>query len=151
MTILPISLETIRLALHLFAASIWVGGQLVLGGLIPALKPAGPEHIRAVARRFQLLAWPAFAVLIITGLWNLLAANPTDQSRAWMTTVILKLALVAISGSAAAVHVLVFGPAVRRATNAEERKRAAAASGICEMLSVLGALGAMLLGVLLAG
>lgn len=146
---LPIDAESIRLLLHLLAASIWVGGQLVLGGLIPALKPAGPEHIRAVAQRFQILAWPSFAVLIITGVWNLLAVNPADQSKAWMMTLMVKLALVAISGSAAAIHVLVFGPAVRRATNPASRRRAAAASGLCEMLSVLAALGAMLLGVLL--
>ncbi len=147
---LPINVEAIRLLLHLLAASIWVGGQLVLGGLIPALKPAGPEHIRAVARRFQLLAWPSFAVLLITGVWNLLAVDPANQSSAWMMTLMVKLGLVAVSGSAAAIHVLVFGPAVRRATSPESRKRAAAASGVCEMLSVLCALGAMLLGVLLA-
>ena len=44
---LPIGSTTVRLFLHVLAATVWVGGQLTLGTVIPALRPAGPETIRA--------------------------------------------------------------------------------------------------------
>lgn len=148
---LPITLDDIRLALHILAASIWVGGQLVLGGLVPALRPAGPERVRAVARSFQRLAWPAFGVAVATGVWNLIAIDAANRSREWWTTLLIKLVLVSASGIAAALHVLVLGPAVRRAADDRTRRRAAMGSGICEGVSVLAGLGALFLGVVLAG
>ena len=148
---LPVTPESVRLSLHILAAGIWVGGQLVLGGLIPAVRPAGPERIRAVAQAFQRIAWPAFAVAVLTGVWNLAAISAADEARAWWTTLLVKLALVAASGVAAALHVLVLGPAVRRAPDAAARRRAAIGSGICEGVSVLSGLAALFLGVVLAG
>lgn len=148
---LPVTLESVRLTLHILAAAIWVGGQLVLGGLIPAVRPAGPDRIRAVAHAFQRIAWPAFGVVIITGVWNLTAISAADQSREWWTTLLVKLTLVATSGLAAAIHVLVLGPAVRKAPDPAARRRAAMGSGICEAISVLAGLGALFLGVVLAG
>ena len=148
---LPITVESLRLTLHILAAAIWVGGQLVLGGLIPAVRPAGPERIRAVAHAFQRIAWPAFAVAVITGVWNLSAVSAADRSREWWTTLLVKLALVAASGLAAAIHVLALGPAVRNAPDPASRRRAAMGSGICEGISVLAGLGALFLGVVLAG
>ena len=76
---LPVTLESVRLSLHILAAGIWVGGQLVLGGLIPAVRPAGPDRIRAVAQAFQRIAWPAFAVAVLTGVWNLAAISAADE------------------------------------------------------------------------
>ena len=69
---LPVTADTVRLFLHVLAATVWVGGQLTLGAIIPALRPAAddpdPEaarvRIRTVARRFQVVAWIAFAVLL---------------------------------------------------------------------------------------
>lgn len=148
---LPITLNTVRLTLHVLAASIWVGGQLVLGGLIPAIRPAGPDRVRDVARAFQRLAWPAYFVVVATGIWNLAAISAVDRSNEWWTTLLVKLVLVAASGLAAAIHVLVLGPAVRRAPDDRSRRRAAAGSGICETISVLAGLGALLLGVALTG
>ena len=79
------------------------------------------------------------------------SSDLAERSRGWWTTLLVKLALVATSGLAAGLHVLVLGPAVRRAPDAPSRRRAAAASGIAESVSLLAALGAMLLGVVLAG
>lgn len=148
---LPITLESVRLTLHILAAAIWVGGQLVLGGLIPAIRPAGPDRVRAVAQAFQRIAWPAFAVVVATGVWNLTAVSAADRSQEWWTTLLVKLALVAATGLAAAIHVLVLGPAVRTAPDDAARRRAAMGSGICEGISVLAGLGALFLGVVLAG
>ncbi len=35
---LPLTLDTVRLSLHVLAATVWVGGQLTLVGLLPGLR-----------------------------------------------------------------------------------------------------------------
>lgn len=101
---LPISVESFRLFLHVTAAAVWVGGQLTLLGLLPVLRGVGPDATRLTARRFDRMAWAAFAVLVATGIWSLLAASPGDRSTAWNTTLGLKLLVVAASGVGAAIH-----------------------------------------------
>ncbi len=51
---LAVSWDTVRLFLHVLAATIWVGGQLTLAALVPVLRRFGGEVPRAAAR--QLLA-----------------------------------------------------------------------------------------------
>ncbi len=148
---IPINSTTIRVFLHVLAATVWVGGQLTLVAVIPVLRPAGVEHVRAVARRFQLVAWPAFLVLLATGVWNLLALHVADQSTQWLVTLFAKLVCVAISGLAAALHILVAAPRVRNAPSDDARRTAAAFSGALEGLSVLFGLAALFLGILLSG
>jgi len=149
--VIPINSTTIRVFLHVLAATVWVGGQLTLVAVIPVLRPAGVEHVRAVARRFQLVAWPAFLVLLATGVWNLLALHVADQSTQWLVTLFAKLVCVAISGLAAALHILVAAPRVRNAPSDDARRTAAAFSGALEGLSVLFGLAALFLGILLSG
>ncbi len=48
---LAVSWDTIRLFLHVLAATIWVGGQLVLAALVPVLRRAGV--VTEAARRFN--------------------------------------------------------------------------------------------------
>ena len=72
---LAVSWDTVRLFLHVLAATVWVGGQLTLAALVPALRRLGAEIPRAAARRFNQVAWPAFAVLILTGIWNVIAVR----------------------------------------------------------------------------
>ena len=43
--------DTVRLFLHIVAATIWVGGQLTLAALVPTLRALGSEAPGAVARR----------------------------------------------------------------------------------------------------
>ena len=156
---LPVTAATLRLFLHILAATVWVGGQLTLGAIIPALRPGAgdpdPEaartRIRAVARRFQVAAWIAFAVLLVTGVWNLLALHVGEQSTEWLATLLAHVGCAAVSGLAAAVHILVAAPRVRAAIDDGARRKAAAFSGACEGVSVLFAVGALFLGVLLHG
>jgi putative copper export protein len=101
---LPVDVATIRLFLHVLAATVWVGGQLTLAGLVPGLRALGPDAPRTVARRFNRIAWPAFAVLVVTGLWNLGETHVGDQSSAWIATLFAKLVVVALSGISAALH-----------------------------------------------
>src|SRR5687768_13386612 len=101
---LSVHASTVRLFIHVLAATIWVGGQLTLAGLLPVLRGLGPEATRAAARQFDRLAWPAFAVLIVTGIWNLLEVEIGSTSIEYQVTVAVKLTLVAVSGIGAALH-----------------------------------------------
>jgi len=133
--VLPVSWTAIRLFLHVLGATVWVGGQLTLAGLVPGLRRVSPDAPRAVARRFNVIAWVAFAVLIATGIWNILAIRP-DWSSSYGTTLIVKLVVVAASGLTAALHA---------------RARSAVPLAVFGALSGLTALTALFLGVLLAG
>ena len=129
------SWDTLRLFLHVLAATIWVGGQLTLAALVPTLRRRGTELPKAAARQFNNVAWPAFAVLIATGGWNMLAERD-KVTGAYRTTLILKIVVVAVSGVAAALHA---------------RSRTRAGLAVFGALTAVSALAALLLGVLLAG
>jgi putative copper export protein len=101
---LPVTVDTIRLTLHVLAACVWVGGQVVLAGLVPTVRGLGDDATRAVARAFGRIAWPAYAVLVITGVWNLLEVQVGDRDTAYHATLGLKLLVVAASGVSAGIH-----------------------------------------------
>jgi putative copper export protein len=100
------NLATVRLFLHVLSASVWVGGQLTLAGLVPGLRALNPELPRTVAQRFSKIAWPAFAVAVATGIWNIAAIKIGDTSTSYQVTLGIKLLVVAVSGMAAAAHSL---------------------------------------------
>jgi putative copper export protein len=127
--------NSVRLFLHVLAATIWVGGQLTLAALVPALRAAGAEVPGRAARAFNRVAWPAFAVLILTGSWNI-AAEHDKVHGAYRTTLIVKLVVVAASGATAFAHT---------------RTRNRTALAVYGALTGLTALAALFLGVLLAG
>jgi putative copper export protein len=103
MGMLSVSWDTIRLFLHVLAATIWVGGQITLAALVPVLRRLSAEIPRAAARRFNQVAWPAFAVLVITGIWNIAAVHAQVHG-SYETTLVVKLIVVVISGITAALH-----------------------------------------------
>jgi putative copper export protein len=104
--VIPLHADTIRLFLHVLAATIWVGGQLTLAGLVPTVRDIDAGAPRLVARRFNQIAWPAFAVLLATGVWNLLEIDIGDRSTEYQVTLFVKLMLVALSGVAAFLHII---------------------------------------------
>lgn len=55
---LAVSWDTIRLFLHVLAATVWVGGQLTLAALVPALRRFGAEVPRAGARHTTIRPRP---------------------------------------------------------------------------------------------
>jgi putative copper export protein len=102
--VLPVDASDVRLFLHVLAATVWVGGQLTLAGLVPGLRAISPEAPRAVARRFNRIAWPAFAALVVTGIWNVAEIDVGDRSTDYQVTLFVKLMVVALSGVAAFAH-----------------------------------------------
>jgi len=133
--VLTVHWDTVRLFLHVLAATVWVGGQLTLAALVPVLRSAGAEVPRVAARRFNQVAWPAFGVLLATGAWNVVAESD-KISGAYQTTLIIKLVLVAVSGLSAYLHT---------------RARSTAGLAVFGALTALSALAALFVGVQLAG
>ncbi|MCB0952204.1 MAG: hypothetical protein H6517_01970 [Microthrixaceae bacterium] len=95
------TLDALRLFIHVTAASIWVGGQFALAGLVGTVRELDPEGPRLAARAFNRMAWPAYGVLVITGLWNILAV-PLDAIP--HPEIEIKILVVALSGIGAALH-----------------------------------------------
>jgi len=89
--------ELLRLFLHITAATIWVGGQLVLAALVPALRGISPQAPAIAARAFARVAWPAFAVLIVTGAWNAWAVRD-ELHGSYAVLFASKLVVVTLSG-----------------------------------------------------
>lgn len=132
---LAVNWDTIRLFLHVVAATIWVGGQITLAALVPVLRKAGSEVAKAAANGFNRIAWPAFGVLILTGVWNVIAEHDKDHG-SYHVTLIVKYVLVAASGLTAYMHAQA------------KSKGALAAFGA---LTGLTALAALFVGIMLAG
>jgi hypothetical protein len=99
-------MDAFRLFLHVLAASIWVGGQFALAGLLPTVRQFGDDAPRRAGRAFNRLAWPAYGVLVMTGLWNLFDLPLDDLQHPWIE---LKVLAVVLSGVGAAAHQLAKG------------------------------------------
>jgi putative copper export protein len=134
--VLPVTADTVRLSLHVLAATIWVGGQFVLAGLLPSLRGLGDDAPRTVARAYNRIAWPAFAVLVATGIWNLVELPVGDFDTEWQVTLFVKILIVAVAGVAAAVHAGVRSRGLIAATGA---------------ISGLASIAAVVLGIMLHG
>jgi putative copper export protein len=134
--VLAITLEDFRLFLHVLAATVWVGGQITLAGLVPVLRAAGADVPKSVARQFNRIAWPAFAVLVLTGAWNISANHDQVKNDAdYRHTLIAKVVVVLLSGVAAFMHT---------------RARSKVAMAVWGALTALFALGALFLGLVLS-
>lgn len=131
---MDVDLETLRLFLHVLAATVWVGGQITLAALVPALRAAGRDVPKMAANAFNRVAWPAFAVLVLTGVWNVVAEG--DKGPAYQHTLSLKYALVLASGVTAYLH---------------SRARSRSAMAAFGALTGLTALATLFVGIMLAG
>ncbi len=129
------ALTGIRLSLHVMAATVWVGGQLTLAGLVPTARRLGSTAPGALARSFARIQWPAYAVLLATGVWNVFAVG-TSATTAWKAVLGVKIAVVLLAGLGAWLH--------GRATS----KSGLAAWGA---VTALASVTALVMGVFLAG
>jgi hypothetical protein len=105
-------------------------------GLVPTARRFGTDAPRALANAFARLSWPAYAVLVVTGVWNVSTFHFADQTTAWKIVLFVKIAVVAVAGLAALLH-----------SRARTRTGLATWGSIAGLASVV----ALFLGILLAG
>jgi len=148
---LPFTADTLRVSLHILGAAGWVGGQFVLAGVVPTLRKSAPDVVSTVARRFQVLAWPFYGLLLATGVWNALEVDFDAATDDWISTFGIKMWLVLLSGFGAAAHAFFAGPRVQAAADDRGAARARALSGALAGVGLLAGIGALVLGVLLRG
>ena len=101
---LAAGLDGFRLILHVLAAAVWVGGQFTVAGLLPTVRTFGDDAPKRIARALGRLLWPAYAVLIVTGLWNLGALSTNHTSSAWKAVLMAKVAVVVLAGVGVFLH-----------------------------------------------
>ena len=130
---LPFTVDTIRISLHVLAVTVWIGGQILVAALVPVLREIGHDAPKRVAQRFGQVAWPFFGLAVLTGIWSILTL-PSGQSFEYNVTLGVKLLLVVGSGVAAFVHQQTSSVAVRGATGG---------------IGLFAALGALVMGVML--
>lgn len=88
---------------HLLAASVWIGGTITIGAVVPTLRGAGVDRdqLRAMARRFGTVAWVAMATVVATGIVQIARLEP-ELGPALGT----KLMLVGLAAMLALAHQL---------------------------------------------
>ena len=138
-----LDLDALRGFLHILSVTVWVGGQIVVAGLIPLLRKvdrsAGPvpdgemSVTQQAARRFGRISWPFFALAIITGLWSIGEIEWSASTGTWQTLFFVKMALVAASGVGAWLHT--------RAQRAPERALFASLASVSALAALLIAAG----------
>lgn len=130
------AIDGIRLILHVLAAAIWVGGQFTVAGLLPTVRSLGEDAPKKVAQALARLLWPAYAVLVLTGLWNVSTFTVKDASTAWKAVLVVKVVVVVVAGVAVYLH---------------QRARSRRATAIWGAVGGLASVVALCLGVFLAG
>src|SRR5580658_7305919 len=105
-------------------------------GMVGPARTMGADAPTRLARTFARLAWPAYAVLVITGFWNISTFRWSYESFAWKAVLIAKIVVVALAGLGALLH-----------------SRATTKAGLAMWGSVAGlaSVAALAMGILLAG
>lgn len=96
--------------LHVLAAMTWIGGMVVFVAAVMPYFRRQPttlktEFLEWFGRRFRVVSWTCFALLVVTGTFNLWArgvrladfARPEWHATAFGQIVLLKLTLVAVA------------------------------------------------------
>jgi putative copper export protein len=125
-----------RVSIHVLAATVWVGGQLSIAGLLKTVRSLGPDAPKKIARAFAKIEWPIFFILIATGIWNAIADNPSTATSAWRYVMTAEVLVALLAGLTAWMH-----------QRAKTKKGLAIFGALSGMLSIT----AVILGVLLAG
>lgn len=130
------TLDAVRLTLHVLGATVWVGGQIVVTGLLPTVRGFGDDAPKKVARALARMLWPAYALLVITGFWNISSFDVKHAPGAWTAVLMVKIVVVLVAGVAVFLH--------QRATSRRALALWGSVGGVASIL-------ALVLGVLLAG
>ena len=130
------ALDTVRLTLHVLAATVWVGGQIVMTGLVGPARQLGGDAPKTLARAFARMAWPAYLLLIVTGIWNVTAVHYSSQDAAWKAVLMAKIVVVLVAGVGVFLH--------QRATTKGQLALWGSVGGVASVA-------ALVMGILLAG
>ena len=113
-------LSLLVLWLHVIAAIIWIGGNLILAMVIvpyfrKSLPPVQRIQILAeIGKRFEPVVWGCVGVLFFTGIVNIFTAGmltaPPELISTFMRTLLIKLMLFIVLVILTALHGFVFGP-----------------------------------------
>lgn len=136
MNTLAPALSAVRLSLHVLAAAVFVGGQITLLGMLPDVRRLGGDAAVRVAQAFAKIMWPAFGVLLLTGIWNVSADHVSHSTSAWKTVLMVKIAVALLAGVAAWLH---------------QRSTSKKSLAIWGSIAGTASIAALVLGVLLSG
>ena len=159
------TVDAILIGLHILFATVWVGPQLlVAAAVVPALRGIDDDRIRIATlrrftRRFNFVAWPSIAGLVITG--AILESDRRGDIETftggdvfdvrWGYIFSAKIAIVIVAVAAVALHSFVTGPRVLALLEAAAERSEAGAEGRAQrlrrwsvLLSVVGLLASLL-------
>ncbi len=124
-----LDLDAIRITLHLLGMAVWIGGQIIMMALLPVLRAAGDGLPAQAAAAFGRVAWPAFAVAVASGIWNILTIEMASVSSGYNIILGIKLLLVVLAGVATFMH--------QRATTASMRGATAGIGFLASLIVVV--------------
>lgn len=149
------SLYALNVFVHVMATVVWAGGLIFLGPIAaPALRRVEPPATRtqiflAIGRRFRPVGWTCLALLVVTGVLNLvlLRVNPFADPAAFFASpfghgLATKLLLVVVVMVLSALHDFVWGPRAfalgpEHPEGRRHRRRAIAAARINTVLALV--------------
>jgi len=155
------ALYLISAGLHLLAATFWIGGLLFLAlAVVPVVRRPlfhgiSPALLEAIGLRFRALGWTAMGILVLTGLFNLIArgvtpdrwADPAFWSGPFGRALIGKLIAVGLTIALNALHDFWVGPRATRMLQADpqgaEGRRWRAGASWLARLTLLASLAAL--------
>lgn len=121
------ALYLLSVYLHIFSAIVWIGGMAFLVFVVVPWLRSGNEAVagkllRDTGLRFRSIGWTCFAVLVVTGSFNLWMrgvtlgsfADPAWLASAFGKTVLAKLTLFGAVLATSLVHDFVVGPRATR-------------------------------------
>ena len=147
--------------LHILAAATWFGGMLFVAlVVVPSLRKGDRAFAIKLlgdsGRRFRTVGWTCFAILFVTGCFNLFARGVSLYDffdREWVTSpfgraVVIKVSLFAVVLVLSLVHDYSIGP--RAVAELERDPESAVAAKLRHRASIIGRLNALLAVTILA-
>lgn len=113
-------MDLVFLSLHVLAASVWVGGTVILVFVaVPYARTLPGETrgqaLKALGRGWRLFGWSAMAVAVVSGIQLAVADGAFDDAGSdFDTMLVLKIVAVALLIAGALVHDFVLGPRLAR-------------------------------------
>lgn len=151
------TLYLLSVYVHILCATVWVGGiAFLVLVVVPWLRADGKAiaatFLRSTGERFRTVGWVTFAVLLVTGTFNLYARgmrfsnffDPAWRASPFGELVLIKLLLFAAIVGVSVIHDFVVGPRASRAllsapgsAEAERLRRSASRLGRLNALLAL--------------